>query len=77
MAKTLSAILSGPIGLIDRRAGQIVSGLALTTIGVITGNPLLVSLGTAQLSAGLAPSAPKAEQTSTALKTERPPRVSA
>lgn len=77
MPKTLSSIIAGPIGLIDRRAGQIISGIALTAIGVATGNTLLITAGTWQLSQGLAPSAPQPETASSSRKQPRPPRVSA
>lgn len=76
MTKVVSAILSGPIGLIDKKLGQTISGIGLTVIGIVTGNPLLVSAGTFQLGQAFAPPVPKPEQTETALKTPIPPRVS-
>lgn len=76
MTKFVSAVLSGPIGLIDKKLGQTISGIGLTVIGIATGNPLLVSAGTFQLGQAFAPQAPKPEQTEQALKVSIPPRVS-
>lgn len=81
MTKTLGSILtfaiSGPIGLIDKRAGQIVSGVVLTAIGIISGNPIALALGLSQLAGAFAPGPPKPETTESQVKTSRPPRVSA
>ena len=76
MTKVVSAILSGPIGLIDKKLGQQISGIGLTVLGIATGNPLLTAAGSFQLSQGFAPQAPKPEQTEQAIKTPVPPRVS-
>lgn len=77
MARIISDILSGPLGLIDRKLGQTVSGIGLTVAGIVTGNAFLVSLGSFQLSQASAPRPIKPEQTSSAIKAERPPRISA
>jgi hypothetical protein len=75
VTKVLSAIISGPIGIIDKRLGQQVSGLALTAIGLVTGNPLALAAGSFQLSQGFAPKAPRPEQAEDQLKSPIPPAV--
>lgn len=77
MAKTLSAILSGPIGLIDRKLGAQISGIGLTIAGAITGNAALIALGSFQLSQGFAPKVPKPDTTEVSQRTPRPSRVKA
>lgn len=77
MTKVLSSILAGPIGLIDKKAGQIISGVGLVVLGTLTGNPILTSLGTFQLGQAFAPRIPKPKATVEALKSPTPPRVSA
>jgi len=57
-------VLTSPLSLIDKRLGAIVSGIALTTIGVITGNPALIAAGVSNISSGLAKS-PKAPPANT------------
>jgi len=73
----INTILAGPIGLIDRKAGQIVSGAILTVAGLVTGNPLLVTLGTYNLNQAFSPTPPRPEPTRNSVKTEIPIRVSA
>lgn len=76
MGKTLSAIISGPLGLIDKDLGRIVSGVTLTAIGLVTGNPVALSLGSFQLNQ-VGSDVPRPATASTSIKTPRPPRVSA
>lgn len=79
MGKALGSIfnvITSPLSLIDKTLGNIVSGIALTAIGIATGNPALIGLGLSRLSAGFA-STPKPPTTETAIKAARPPRVSA
>jgi hypothetical protein len=76
MTKVLDILLTTPLSIIDKKLGQQVSGIGLTVLGTITGNPLLSALGAYQLQRGFAPQAPKAEQTENALRISIPPRVS-
>ncbi|WP_447724643.1 hypothetical protein [Sphingomonas koreensis] len=74
--KVVGAILTSPLSLIDKKLGAVVSGIALTTIGILSGQPWLVAYGLSQFSA-LGHTAPKPESAESSIKTPRPPRVSA
>jgi len=74
--KVVGAILTAPLKLIDNTLGSIVSGIALTTIGILSGQPWLIAAGLNQF-ATLGHTAPKPESTESSIKTPRPPRVSA
>lgn len=43
-------VLTSPLSLIDEGLGNFVSGVALTAIGVVTGNPALISAGVSRFS---------------------------
>ncbi len=79
MGKVVGSILSvitSPLSLIDKDLGNFVSGAVLTAIGFVTGNPALIALGLGRLSAAFQ-SSPRPDAAETAIKTARPPRVSA
>lgn len=80
MAKTLGKVLSiaiAPISLINKRAGEIISGVTLTAIGIVTANPGLIAVGIGEFSAGIASKPPGPHGDETQQKTGIPDRVGA
>lgn len=76
MGRIVGAILTAPLKLIDNKLGSAVSGVTLTVIGVLSGQPWLVAYGLNQFASALGPSAPKPESTESSVRTPRPARVS-
>lgn len=77
MSKVLN-IITAPLTLVDKTLGGVVSGIALTAIGVVTGNVALISLGLSRLgSAVIGNPAQKSDTTESSRKSAIPPRVRA
>lgn len=78
MAKVVGALLTSPLSLIDKKFGSIVQSIAITAIGIATGNPYLIAAGISGFASAISNGGvQKPETAETSIKTERPPRVRA
>lgn len=75
MGKVVSAVISGPLGLIDKKLGKIVSGVTLVVIGAVTGNFNLIAAGLGIVGSALkSPKGGKQRASATTLQIGEVPR---
>lgn len=78
MGKVVNGILgvvTAPLTLIDKDLGNFISGVAITAIGIATGNPFLIGFGLSRVSGVFAPGAPRPQASERQVRNPTPPRL--